>query len=79
MELNILKNEEKRMNTVFFVFLAVIPCVAVGYVLLFNNGAARDCIALLMVLASILVRLLKRYWESMQSIYTFLFFRCLEL
>lgn len=60
MELNILKNEEKRMNTVFFVFLAVIPCVAVGYVLLFNNGAARDCIALLMVLASILVRLFEK-------------------
>ena len=30
MELEILKNEEKRMNLVIFLFLAVIPCVAMG-------------------------------------------------
>ncbi len=60
MELEILKNEEKRMNLVMFLFLAIIPCVAAGYVLLFNNGAARDCIVLLMVLCSILVRLFEK-------------------
>jgi len=60
MELEILKNEEKRMNFVMFLFLAVIPCVALGYVLLFNHGTARDCIVLLMVLADILVRLCEK-------------------
>ena len=60
MELNILKNEEKKMNTIFFIFLAVIPCVALGYVLLFNNGTARDCIVLLMVLGGVLVRLFEK-------------------
>ena len=51
MELSILKNEEKRMNLIMFLFLACIPCVAMGYVLLFNGGSARDCIVLAMVLA----------------------------
>lgn len=60
MELNILKNEEKKMNTLFFAFLLVIPCVALGYVLLFNNGAAKDCIVLLMMLASVLVKLFEK-------------------
>lgn len=60
MELNILKNEEKKMNLLFFVFLLVIPCVALGYVLLFNNGAAKDCIVLLMMLASVLVKLFEK-------------------
>ena len=36
MELEILKNEEKRMNMILFVFLDVIPIVAVAYVLLFT-------------------------------------------
>lgn len=60
MELEILKNEEKRMNFILFVFLAVIPCVAAGYVLLFNNGSMRDCIVLTMALASVLVRLFQK-------------------
>ena len=36
MELEILKNEEKRMNMILFLFLLVIPVVAFFYVLLFN-------------------------------------------
>lgn len=60
MELEILKNEEKRMNFILFLFLTVIPCVAVGYVLLFNNGSMRDAIALTMALASIVVRLFQK-------------------
>ncbi|MCI8770588.1 MAG: chemotaxis protein [Lachnospiraceae bacterium] len=60
MELDILKNEEKRMNLIFFLFLAVIPCVALGYVLLFNNGAAKDCIVLSMVLADLLIKLFEK-------------------
>lgn len=38
MELKVLKNEEKRMNMVMFLFLAAIPVVAFVYVLLFNGG-----------------------------------------
>ena len=38
MELKVLKNEEKRMNMVMFLFLAGIPVVAFVYVLLFNGG-----------------------------------------
>lgn len=33
MELQIFKNEEKRMNLIMFLFLAVIPVVAFLYVL----------------------------------------------
>ncbi len=60
MELSILKNEEKRMNLIMFLFLACIPCVAMGYVLLFNGGSARDCIVLIMVLADVIVKLLEK-------------------
>ncbi len=60
MELEILKNEEKRMNLIMFLFLAAIPCVALGYVLLFNGGTARDCIVLTMVLADLIVKLLEK-------------------
>ncbi len=60
MELEILKNEEKRMNLVLFLFLAVIPCVAMGYVLLFNHGTAKDCIVLLMVAADLVVKLFEK-------------------
>lgn len=56
MELEILKNEEKRMNFIMFLFLAIIPIVATAYVLLFNGGSARDSIALLMTLCSLLIK-----------------------
>ena len=42
MELEILKNEEKRMNMIMFLFLVVIPIVAVVYVLLFNGASGRE-------------------------------------
>lgn len=58
MELEILKNEEKRMNMILFVFLDVIPIVAVVYVLLFNGGSGRDAVALAMVAASLLIKVL---------------------
>lgn len=60
MELDILKNEEKRMNLVMFLFVAIIPCAALGYVLLFNHGTTRDCIVLFMVLCDILVKLFEK-------------------
>lgn len=56
MELEILKNEEKRMNMIMFLFLMVIPIVAVVYVLLFNGASGKDAIALLMVAASVVIK-----------------------
>ncbi|MDE6601305.1 MAG: chemotaxis protein [Lachnospiraceae bacterium] len=60
MELEILKNEEKRMNMILFLFLCVIPVVAVVYVLLFNGGSGRDAVALVMVAASLLIKALEK-------------------
>lgn len=60
MELQILKNEEKRMNFTMFLFLAIIPVVAVTYVLLFNKGTVKDSIALLMVVCSFLIRIFEK-------------------
>ena len=60
MELQILKNEEKRMNLIMFLFLTVIPVVAFLYVLLFNGGALKDSIVLLMTGLSVLVKLLEK-------------------
>ena len=60
MELEILKNEEKRMNMILFVFLDVIPIVAVAYVLLFNGGSSRDAVALAMVAASLLIKVFEK-------------------
>lgn len=59
MELEILKNEEKRTNYIMFIFYMVIPIVAVVYVMLFNGGKPRDSIALVMVACGILVKLLE--------------------
>lgn len=60
MQLDILKNEEKRTNFVMFLFYAVVPLVAFLYVLLFNGGALKDSIAVTMVLLGILVKLLEK-------------------
>ena len=56
MELEVLKNEEKRMNIIMFLFLLVIPVVAFVYVLLFNGGGMKDAIALIMVVSSIITK-----------------------
>lgn len=60
MELEILKDEEKRMNMIMFLFLCVIPVVAFFYVLLFNGGSGRDAIVLGMVAVSALIKLLEK-------------------
>ena len=60
MELEILKDEERRMNYILFLFYLVIPIVALVYVLLFNGGAIRDGIVLLMVICGIIIRLLEK-------------------
>jgi Methyl-accepting chemotaxis protein len=60
MNLEILKNEEKRMNLIMFVFVAVIPIVAFVYVLLFNGGALKDALVFVMVLSSLITRALEK-------------------
>lgn len=60
MELEVLKNEEKRMNTIMFLFMTAIPIVAFTYVFLFNNGKGRDAIVLAMTGCSICIRLLQK-------------------
>lgn len=69
MELEVLNEEEKRMNLILFVFMLAIPIVATTYVMLFNNGTWIDLIAVSMSFMSILVRLLKRVWGNMRSTY----------
>lgn len=60
MKLDILKNEEQRQNLILFLFLTAIPVVAFAYVLLFNGGAARDVVALMISLAGLLIRLFEK-------------------
>lgn len=60
MNLEILKNEEKRMNFIMFLFLTTIPIIAFIYVLLFNGGALRDSIALIMVGCSLLTKIFEK-------------------
>ncbi len=56
MELQILKDEEKRMNFIMFIFNLVIPIVAFLYVLIFNGGRLRDSVALLISVCSLLIK-----------------------
>lgn len=60
MELEILKNEEKRMNMILFLFLISIPVVAFFYVLLFNGGGIRDAVVLLMVVCGLVIKALEK-------------------
>ena len=60
MDLEILKNEEKRMNLIMFLFVAIIPVSAFGYVMLFNNGKLRDIVVLAMPVCSLLVKALEK-------------------
>lgn len=48
------------MNFVMFLFCAIIPIVACGYVLLFNGGGVRDLVALSVTLASFIVKALEK-------------------
>lgn len=60
MELQILKDEERRMNFIFFLFLLAIPVVAFLYVLLFNGGGFRDSVAVLISVCSLCTRLFEK-------------------
>ncbi|MDE7325014.1 MAG: chemotaxis protein [Lachnospiraceae bacterium] len=60
MNLEILEGEEKRMNLIMFIFLSAIPVVAFLYVLFFNGGTWRDCVALSITLCSLLVKAVEK-------------------
>ena len=60
MNVTLLKNEEKQMNLIMFVFMDIIPIVAFVYVLLFNGAKARDAIALSMIGCSLLIKLFEK-------------------
>lgn len=60
MELEILQNEEKRMNFIMFLFYVAIPIVAFLYVLFFNGGSMKDSIVLIMVLIDLIVKALEK-------------------
>ena len=60
MELKILKDEEKLMNFIFFLFLLAIPIVAFLYVLFFNGGGMRDSIALIITLSGLIIKALEK-------------------
>lgn len=59
MELDILRDEEKRMNRLTFVFLLLIPVTAFVFVFLFNGGGIRDSVIFLMALAALLIKALE--------------------
>lgn len=56
MEIEVLKNEEKRMNFIMFLANIVIPVAALIYVVLFLGGTAIDSVVLLMAVCAVLVR-----------------------
>lgn len=55
MELNILKNEEQKMNSIMCLANIAIPIAAFGFVMLLLEGTAIDAIIFLMALAGILI------------------------
>ncbi|MCH3963608.1 MAG: methyl-accepting chemotaxis protein [Clostridium sp.] len=60
MELNTLKNEEKRMNLFMFYVNAILPIMAFLFVYFFLNGNSRDAIVFLMTAISILIKLMEK-------------------
>ena len=60
MNLALLKDEEKRMNLIMFIFMDIIPLFAFVYVFLFNGGKARDAIVLSMIGCSLLIKIFEK-------------------
>ena len=60
MELQVLKNEEKLMNKIMFLFDLCIPIVAFTYVMLFNGGTWKDVVVFIMPVLSILVKIFEK-------------------
>lgn len=60
MEINILKDEERKMNKIMFYINIILPISALMFVLFFLNGTARDSVVLIMVVASALIRMFEK-------------------
>ena len=60
MELKVLKNEEKLMNKIMFLFDLCIPIVAFSYVMLFNGGTWKDVVVFIMPVLSLLVKIFEK-------------------
>ncbi|MCM1183494.1 MAG: methyl-accepting chemotaxis protein [Roseburia sp.] len=61
MQLDVLKNEEKQMNLIMFVVWGfLIPIAAFAFVMIFLGGTIADATVLLMVAASVIIRLLEK-------------------
>lgn len=57
MELNVLKNVERKKNLLMFIVDVVVPIAALFFVMLFLKGTVRDVIALVVSLAGVMIRL----------------------
>lgn len=60
MSLEVLKNEEKLMNRIMFLFDTFIPIVAFTYVMLFNGGSWIDIFALTISVISIFIKIFEK-------------------
>ena len=60
MQLEILRNEEKRMNFFMFLVNIILPIAGTGFVMLFLNGTKRDFFCLIMPVASIFVKMFEK-------------------
>ena len=60
MELEVLKNEEKRMNFIMFLVNIILPIAGTAFVMLFLNGTKRDFICLIIPVGSIVVKLFEK-------------------
>lgn len=60
MNLNVLQDEEKKMNLIMFLANVAIPTVAFFYVLLFIEGTIKDAIVFLMAVLGILVKIFEK-------------------
>lgn len=65
MNLNVLKNEEKQMNTIMFLANVGIPVVAFTFLLLFLDGSAKDASIFLMALLAILIKVFQKKLGSL--------------
>lgn len=57
MELNVLKDVERKKNLMMFIVNELVPIAALVFVMLFLKGTVRDVSVLLMSLAGFMVRL----------------------
>ena len=60
MELDILKNEEKRMNLFLFLINMVVPFSGFAFVMLFLGGEWKDSFVFIMLIASIIVKIFEK-------------------